>query len=228
MSAITSTTAVRTAYAATASVLTYWTDAYNATRDDLNNGATVRAIADAWKEARITPANKDSVGDMAEAARLTDMGGLYWSSVADVLGEGVVLYPHALILRARKARGMAYVRATLTAMESVTTLEDVSDEDAAKAVVKAVRTLAAAKREPKPDVTDEATTDEATTDEADETTDAPSTATADDRADAVIALLSGMVKGHDLPDESRRLTMVSLMRELTAQWTYARDVEHVA
>lgn len=218
MTALKSTAAVRAAYDATASVLTFWADAYSATREDIANGATVRAVADAWKAARITPANKDSVTDMAEAARLTDTGKAYWAAIADVLGEGVILYPHVLILRARKARGMAYVRATLTVMESVTTLDEAPDEEFIKAVVKAVRTLSAAKREPKVDVTDEATdeagdvTDEATGDEA------TGEATADSRADSVIAVLAAMLKDGDVPDEARRRTMVESMRALMAAW----------
>ena len=218
MTALKSTAAVRAAYDATASVLTFWADAYSATREDIANGATVRAVADAWKAARITPANKDSVTDMAEAARLTDTGPAYWAAIADVLGEGVILYPHVLILRARKARGMSYVRATLSAMESVLTVEDVTDEDAAKAVVKAVRTLSAAKREPKVDVTDEAT-DEATGDVTDEATgDEATGSTADSRADSVIAVLAAMLKDGDVPDEDRRRTMVESMRALMAAW----------
>lgn len=215
---IISTQHVRAAYDATASVLSYWATAYDATRSDIAEGATVREIADAWKAARISPANKDSVGDMAEAARLTDTGESYWAAVADVLGEGVILYPHVLILRARKARGMSYVRATLTAMEGVLSVEDVTDEDRAKAIVKAVRTLSAAKREAKPEATDEATdeagdaTDEATGDEA------TGEANADSRADSVIAVLAAMLKDGDVPDEARRRTMVESMRALMAAW----------
>lgn len=213
---IMSTTAVRAAHEATASVLLKWATAYDATRSDIASGASVREIADAWKAAKISPANSSQVSDMAEAARLTDVGETYWEAVYTVIGEGVVLYPHALILRARKARGMAYVRATLSAMEAVLSVEDVTDEDIRKAMVKAVRTLNAAKREKvKDDVSDDVTTGEG--DEGDsETGDAP--ATADSRADSVIAVLSAMLKDGDMPSEDHCRTMVALMRELTGAW----------
>lgn len=225
MTALKSTTAVRAAYDATASVLTFWADAYSATREDVAGGATVREIAAAWKSARITPANTSQVSDFVEAARLTDTGEHYWQALAIVKGTkdepdyGVIVYPHVLILRARKARGMAYVRATLTAMESILTVEDVTDEDRAKAIVKCVRTLNAAKREAKPEVTDEAT-DEATGEATDEATgdEATGEATADSRADSVIALLAGMVKAGDVPSEDRQRTIVESVRALMATW----------
>jgi hypothetical protein len=62
MNAIASTTSVRKAYDATASLSTFWAKAYADTASDIASGSSVRDIADAWKAAKITPANKDSVG----------------------------------------------------------------------------------------------------------------------------------------------------------------------
>lgn len=225
MSALKSTTAVRKAYDATAAVLTQWADAYAATADDLAKGATLRDIADDWRKARITPANKDSVGDMAEAARLATYGADYAAAVSEFFGEGALKPAHYIVGKARKARGMAYVRAVLTALEdTLAGVEDLTAEVTVAAIVKAIRTLEAAKREVKPDVTDEAdeattgeTTDE-TTDEADETTDEATTVSADSRADSVIAVLAAMLKDGDVPDEARRRTMVESMRALMAAW----------
>lgn len=219
MTTIKSTAAIRKAQDATAATVTYWADAYAATAQDIADGATVREIAAAWKTARITPANKDSVGDFADASRLSVYGADYSKAIAGVFGEGTIKPAHYLTMKARKERGRAYVLAVLSALEdTIAAMESLDEELVVKAITKAIRTLDAAKREPKVDVTDEAT-DEATGEATDEATgDEATGSTANDRADAVIALLAGMVKSGDVPDSDRRRTMVESMRALMAAW----------
>lgn len=220
MTTIKSTAAIRKAQDATAATVTYWADAYAATAQDIADGATVREIAAAWKTARITPANKDSVGDFADASRLSVYGADYSKAIAGVFGEGTIKPAHYLTMKARKERGRAYVLAVLSALEdTIAAMESLDEELVVKAITKAIRTLDAAKREPKPDATDEATgdvTDEATGDEA-------TGSTADSRADSVIAVLASMLKDGDVPDEARRRTMVESMRALMAAWKAAAD-----
>lgn len=188
---ILSTNAVRAAYEASATLLLKWATAYDTVRADLAHGATLREVADDWKSAGIKPANKDSVSDMAEAARLTDAGEAYWAAVSAILGEGTVLLPHELIGRARKARGMTYVRATLNALRNVIGEDVEADADAILTVVtKVVRSLAAAKREvPKDDTTDDTTEDVTEDSDATEADDAP--ATGERTPDAMLAALAG-------------------------------------
>lgn len=166
---ITSTTAVRTAYKVTADALTSWAKAYTATADDLRHGASARDIADAWRKAGVKPANKDAVGDMARAATLTAVPGI-WDAIAASY-EGAVKYPHAIVARAREQRGAKYVDAVLKAMtDAIDAADDDTREEAtAKAVSKAVKTLKAAKREAAPTTGEETVSEETTGEETVET-----------------------------------------------------------
>jgi len=218
---ILSTTAVRAAYEASATLLLKWATAYDTVRADLAHGATLREVADDWKAAGIKPANKDSVSDMAEAARLTDAGEAYWAAVSAILGEGTVLLPHELIGRARKARGMTYVRATLNALRNVIGEEVEADEDAILTVVtKVVRSLAAAKREvPKDDTADEVTTGEVEGEGDGE--DAP--ATGERTPDAMLAALAGpTVALRDMMDDDATYDVARMDAWLTEVAAIAR------
>lgn len=223
---ILSTTAVRAAYEASATLLLKWATAYDTVRADLAHGATLREVADDWKSAGIKPANKDSVSDMAEAARLTDAGEAYWAAVSAILGEGTVLLPHELIGRARKARGMTYVRATLNALRNVIGEDVEADDDAILTVVtKVVRSLAAAKREvPKDDATDD-TSDDVTEDvtEGDDAPEGDVPATGERTPDAMLAALAGpTVALRDMLDDDAQYDAARMDAWLTEVAAIAR------
>lgn len=169
MTRITSTAAVQTAYAVTADALTKWGEAYAATVADIDHGATARDIADAWRKAGVKPANKDAVGDMARAATLTAYPEV-WAVIADAY-DGAVKYPHAIVARAREQRGARYVDAVLSAMTGAIDAadDDTREEETAKAIRKAVKTLKAAKREAAPTTGEETASEETTGEETVET-----------------------------------------------------------
>ena len=82
---------------------------------------------------------------------------------------------------------------------------------------KAVRTLNAAKREEKKDTDTDTDTDAGDVD-TDDTDAGDDTATADTRADSVIAVLAAMIKDGDVPDAARQRTISESVRALMASW----------
>lgn len=132
---------VAAATKADASIAGLWADAYAAAAYDIANGGELRGLADAITKAG-TKCSKDTAGDYVLAHSLTVHGDTYTAALADRIGEGKVMRAHSLIAKARKARGVAYVRSVLAS------LDDHEDTDSlAKAMTKAVRELDAAKRE---------------------------------------------------------------------------------
>lgn len=128
---------------ADASIADMWATAYADAARDIERGGELRGMADAITKAG-TKCSKDTAGDYVLAHSLTVHGSVFADALADRIGEGKVMRAHSLIAKARKARGVAYVRTVLASL-------DVEDADAlAKAMAKAVRELDAAKREVPP------------------------------------------------------------------------------
>lgn len=217
MATITSTTAILRAQEATAATATYWADAYAATAQDVASGASVREIADAWKAARITPANKDSVGDFEDASRLSVYGTDYLAAIAEVFGEGTLKPAHYLTMKARKARGRTYVRAVLTTLEDkIAAIEDLDAAAVIAAIVKAVRTLDAAKKEAKPDPVEDSATGDDTTENADAATGDDGERTPDDMLAALAGptvALRGLIESGAEYDADK---MTAWLREVSA------------
>ena len=126
---------------ADATIADLWAKAYADAARDIERGGDLRGMADAITKAG-TKCSKDTAGDYVLAHSLTVHGVVFADALAARIGEGKVMRAHSLIAKARKARGVAYVRSVLASL-------DVEDTDAlTKAMGKAVRDLDAAKREP--------------------------------------------------------------------------------
>ena len=128
---------------ADATIADLWAKAYADAARDIERGGDLRGMADAITKAG-TKCSKDTAGDYVLAHSLTVHGSVFADALAARIGEGKVMRAHSLIAKARKARGVAYVRSVLASL-------DVEDADAlTKAMGKAVRELDAAKRETPP------------------------------------------------------------------------------
>lgn len=159
MTTITYTAAAKVAAAtkADATIAGLWADAYSAAATDIDAGGNLRDLAAAITKAG-TKCSKDTAGDYVLAHALTSHGSVFDAALSDRIGEGRVMRAHSLIAKARKARGIAYVRSVLASL-------DVEDTDAlAKAMKAAVRDLDAAKRET-PDTGDQGDTGDTDTGE---------------------------------------------------------------
>lgn len=199
---ITYTAAAKVAAAtkADASIAGMWADAYAAAAHDMSNGGELRGLADAITKAG-TKCSKDTAGDYVLAHSLTVHGDTYTAALADRIGEGKVMRAHSLIAKARKARGVAYVRSVLASLDGH------EDTDAlAKAMAKAVRELDAAKREQ----TDNTDTDTGNTDT--DTGEGESVETVVPTVDAMLASVVGptaklaeLVESGELPTDRAAL-----------------------
>lgn len=193
MNTLKSTNAVAAAIRATEGLTTTWSEAYAAIAADRQGGATLRDIADGLKRAGVK-VSKDLVGDMELAHALTVHGAAFTAAHSKAMqatsrGSGfAIMLPHSLITKARLARGIAYVRATLA------TLDGLTGDDLIAAMGKAVGTLHAAKREATPDTGEETTGEETAETVSEETvSDATPTTLAEILA-AAGSLLAGAEK----------------------------------
>jgi len=193
---------VAAATKADASIAGLWADAYAAAAHDIANGGELRGLADAITKAG-TKCSKDTAGDYVLAHSLTVHGSTYTAALADRIGEGKVMRAHSLIAKARKARGVGYVRSVLASLDGH------EDTDAlAKAMTKAVRELDAAKREQK----DNTDTDTGNTDTDTDTDTDESVETVVPTVDAMLASVVGptaklaeLVESGELPTDRAAL-----------------------
>lgn len=191
-----------------------WADAYAGAARDIDAGGNLRDMAAAITRAGVK-CSKDTAGDYVMAHALTIHGSVFDDALAARIGEGRVMRAHSLIAKARKARGVAYVRAVLATL-------DVDDDDAlAKAMTKAVKDLDAAKREPKsPNGGDGETGDGGTGETGEGETVETVVPTVDAMLAAVVgptAKLAEAVNAGDMPTD-----LAALDRWLTAVGTIAR------
>lgn len=193
-----------------------WADAYAGAARDIDAGGNLRDMAAAITRAGVK-CSKDTAGDYVMAHALTIHGSVFDDALAARIGEGRVMRAHSLIAKARKARGVAYVRAVLA------TLETDDDDALAKAMSKAVRDLDAAKREPNKGEGDtgkgEGDTGEGDTDDAGDAVE-----TVIPTVDAMLASVMGptaklaeAVNAGEMPTD-----LAALDRWLTAVGTIAR------
>lgn len=141
MNKYTSAAAITKATQAESAIGGLWAQAYESAHADMaQEGANLRDMAQAITKAGVK-CSKDTAGDYVMAHALTTHGEVFATALAGRIGEGKVMRAHSLIAKARKARGVSYVRAVLAGIAG--------DDDAqlAKAMTKAVRELDAARRE---------------------------------------------------------------------------------
>ena len=141
MNKYTSASAITKATQAESAIGGLWAQAYESAHADMQQeGANLRDMAQAITKAGVK-CSKDTAGDYIMAHELTTHGDVFTAALASRIGEGKVMRAHSLIAKARKARGVSYVRAVLASIAG--------DDDAqlTKAMTKAVRDLDAARRE---------------------------------------------------------------------------------
>ena len=118
-----------------------WAKAYkDASLDMARDGANLRDMAKAITATGVK-CSKDTAGDYVLAHSLTMHGEVFESALSARIGADKVMRAHSLIAKARKVRGVSYVRAVLAS------LDELEGDKLAKAVSKAVKELDAAKRE---------------------------------------------------------------------------------
>jgi hypothetical protein len=182
----TAAAAVVEATRAESSIEGLWAKAYAAAAADIESGGDLRGLADAITKAG-TKCSKDTAGDYVTAARLTAHGSLWLDAIAARIGEGRVMRAHTLTAKARKARGVGYVRSVLA------TLDGIDDRDAlAKALTKAVRELDAAKKEPQTPEGPEAPEGPEDVEVEVEDVETPKAATPADKAASIAAVLASL------------------------------------
>jgi len=129
-----SVTAVVSADKATGALGGLWATAYRLTADDMASGSTTRELSDAYAKAGHKASN-DLVSCYGLAWQLVQHGDVFTEAVA-----GSLQLPHSLILSAKKARDIKYVRATLALLNGI------EGEELAKVMKRVVRELSAKPR----------------------------------------------------------------------------------
>lgn len=192
----TAATAVKNASNAESALGGLWAKAYESASLDMGReGANLRDMAKAITATGVK-CSKDTAGDYVLAHSLTMHGEVFESALSARIGADKVMRAHSLIGKARKVRGVSYVRAVLAS------LDELEGDKLAKAVSKAVKELDAAKREntDKADKTDSDTDSDG--EEVEEVATADKVTTADDILKALtpltIALRERIAEG-DLP-----------------------------
>jgi hypothetical protein len=129
-----SVTAVVSADRATSALGGLWTEAYRLTAQDMASGSTTRELSDAYAKAGHKASN-DLVSCYGIAWSLVRHGDVFTDAVA-----GSLQLPHSLVLSAKKARDIKYVRATIALLDGV------EGEELVKVMKRVIRELNAKPR----------------------------------------------------------------------------------
>jgi hypothetical protein len=129
-----SVTAVVSADKATSALGGLWVNAYRLTFEDMASGSTTRELSDAYAKAGHKASN-DLVSCYAIAWGLVKHGEVFNEAVS-----GSLQLPHSLVLSAKKARDIKYVRSTIAQLDGL------EGEELVKVMKRVVRELNAKPR----------------------------------------------------------------------------------